>query len=114
MNATPFYLLQYPTVLPQVEVFRFKKDIPKDLAGRSIPVVIDCGLWGCWYAVRIGETLLLKSGEWLPVHFAHLHTGRVVGVHDLEAGRGTKHAEGWRESYGAAIRERLERSGVVS
>jgi hypothetical protein len=91
-----------------LDLFRFKKDIPEDLAGRSVAVVVDCGLWGCWYAVRVGQSLLLKSGEWLPVHFAHLTTGRVVGMRDLEAGRGTKHAEGWRASYQAVIEDRLK------
>lgn len=88
--------------------FQFKKDIPADLRAFE-PFRIDFGLWGLWYVPRTPEGLALAAGGALPFHLAFtVEHGSLIGQRDLEAGAGKPWEEAWRESYRAAIADKMK------
>ncbi len=99
-------LLKHQNLYRSLARFARKMDIPKDTQGT--PVLVNFGLWGCWYVIRLGNDIHTNYGGLCPMHFAHLHGfGDVIGQCDLTVADGTPMEEAWRASYAAAIDDRL-------
>jgi hypothetical protein len=103
-----YTLLRHVSLYEAIRRYRSKKDIGP-LGWGETAIRLDFRLYGIWWAVKSTSGIKLVDGSQMPVHVMHSLDGKVVmGQRDIEAAKGTVHADAWRESMIGSINARLE------